>query len=65
MKNFVNRINILIGLLFLLMIGQLSADPSTFAMRMNGHKQTWKKTIWTGEFKSGMIFLQTALTLPL
>ena len=43
MKNLVNRINILIGLLSLLMIGQLSADPSTFAMRMNGHKHNMEE----------------------
>jgi len=43
MKNFLNRPLISIGALLILFLCQLSADPSTFAMRMNGHKHNMEE----------------------
>ncbi len=43
MKYNVNRSFISIGVLLILLVCQLSADPSTFAMRMNGHKHNMEE----------------------
>ncbi|MFQ6607174.1 MAG: T9SS type A sorting domain-containing protein [Fidelibacterota bacterium] len=61
MKYNVNRSFISIGVLLILLVCQLSADPSTFAMRMNGHKHNMEEDFldravqeWYDAFKDSL-----------